>query len=67
MKATQRLWRTPDGRLVSDGHADAASLAYAAGDDVTAADEAKLPDEPAAEQKATPPAANKARRPAANK
>lgn len=38
MKATQRLWRTKDARLVLDGHPDAASLAYAPGDDVLAPD-----------------------------
>lgn len=43
MQADRRLWRTGDGRLVEDGDADAATLAYAAGDDIAPADEAKVP------------------------
>lgn len=42
MRAEQRLFRTNDGRLVADGHQDAAFLAYLPGDDVDAKDEAKL-------------------------
>lgn len=42
MRADQRLFRTNDGRLVADGHQDAAFLAYLPGDDVDEKDEAKL-------------------------
>lgn len=41
MNATQRLWRTTDGRLVPDGHLDARQLAYAPGDEIPAADREK--------------------------
>lgn len=41
MNATQRLWRTTDGRLVTDGHLDARQLAYAPGDEIPAADREK--------------------------
>lgn len=66
MKAGQRLWRTAAGGLVPDGHPDAARLAYAAGDDLSAADAEKTaPGEPkqrtAAPNKAALPAANKSR------
>lgn len=54
MKAPQRIYRTTDGRLVAEGHRDAAFLAYAKGDDVAAADEAKLPG-----AKSAPPISNK--------
>lgn len=79
MKAGRRLWRTKDGGLVDDGHPTAAFLAYAAGDDLSRADEAMLhPPAPVAEIQAEPgpevaaddmPAASavKARPPAANK
>lgn len=83
MKAGRRLWRTADGGLVEDGHADGVSLAYAAGDDVDAADEAKVPGaspepepEPEVEPepepepepvKARAASANKSRRPQGNK
>lgn len=42
MRAEQRLCRTADGRLVADGHPDAAFLAYLPGDDVAEKDEAEL-------------------------
>ena len=61
MRAEQRWWRTADGGLVEDGHLDAQTLAYAAGDEIAAADEAKTPGAQAAEAKARRPAANKAR------
>ncbi len=65
MRADQRLWRTADGRLVADGDPDAATLAYAAGDEVAPADEAKLPGDQPDPAKAQRPAANKAaKRPA---
>lgn len=51
MKATERLYRTAEGELVAEGSPAAAFLAYAVGDDVDAADEAKL--------KSRKPAANK--------
>ncbi len=62
MRAEARLWRTADGGLVADGDPDGAILAYAAGDDISPADEAKVP-RPAdsAETKAAPAPANKAR------
>lgn len=40
--ATRRIWRTTGGDLVGDGHPDAAFLAYAAGEEVSEADVAKL-------------------------
>lgn len=73
MKAGRRLWRTADGALVEDGHADGVSLAYAAGDDVGAADAAKVPGAEAEtegdgpQDKARTPQANKSRRPQGNK
>lgn len=67
MKATERLWRTADGALVRDGDPDAATLAYAAGDEVAPADEAKVPDTDQAEEKAADKPADKSRRPVANK
>lgn len=42
MRAEQRLFRTTDGRLVADGHQDAAFLAYLPGDDVAEKDAAQL-------------------------
>lgn len=42
MRAGHRLWRTDDGGLVVDGHPHARRLAYAAGDQLTAADAALL-------------------------
>lgn len=65
MRAQERLWRTKDGRsLVLDGDPDAATLAYAAGDEVAPADEGKVPG---AESKEQAKPADKSRRPAANK
>ncbi|WP_327047284.1 hypothetical protein OG320_05165 [Microbispora sp. NBC_01189] len=71
MRAEQRVWRTADGDLVDDGHPDAAVLAYAAGDELTAADAEryglrdKQADEPeTSEDKPEAPAAKRARRPA---
>lgn len=55
--ASERLWRTKDGGLVRDGDPDAATLAYAAGDEIAKADADKVP----AERKAKPAPANKAR------
>lgn len=64
MRADQRLWRTADGGLVHDDDPAAAILAYAAGDEIAAADEALLGGEkakakPADKQAAKP--ANKGR------
>jgi hypothetical protein len=42
MRATERLYRTTEGDLVAEGNPAAAFLAYAEGDEVAAADEAKL-------------------------
>lgn len=72
MKATQRLCRTADGRLVSETDPDAAFLAYAVGKELSAADEALLnsapaDEPPAGEAKAEPAAPNKARKQAPNK
>lgn len=65
MRAQERLWRTRDGQgLVLDGDPDAATLAYAAGDEIAAADEGKVPG---AESKQEAKPADKSRRPAANK
>ena len=64
--ADRRIWRTRDGeRLVADGDPDAATLAYAPGDEIAKADVDKLPK--AAEAKAKPAPANKARAKADNK
>lgn len=41
--ATERLWRTDDGKLVRDGDELAASLAYAPGDEIAARDESLVP------------------------
>lgn len=63
MRTETRLWRTEDGRLVADGDPDAATLAYAAGDDIATGDEAKISSATqgdAAEAKARRPVANKA-------
>jgi hypothetical protein len=65
VRAGRRLWRTRDGGLVTDGDPAAATLAYAAGDELSAGDEQLLADpaeagEPAA--KAAPAPADKARR-----
>lgn len=62
MLAEERLWRTDAGGLVPDGHPDAQTLAYAAGDLLSVEDSNVL-----SQAKAAKPAANKARRPAENK
>jgi hypothetical protein len=73
MHATVRLWRAKDGQgLVLDGDPDAATLAYAAGDQVTRADEDKVAallsqDGDEAETKQADRPADKSRRPAASK
>lgn len=68
MKAGRRLWRTADGALVGDGHAGGVTLAYAAGDDLTAADQAKVAGaEDDSQEKARTAAPNKSRRPQGNK
>lgn len=71
MKADGRLWRTAEGGLVSDGDPAGQSLAYAAGDEITKADEAKVPGaetEAGGSQKARPaPQADKSRKPQGNK
>lgn len=64
MKAERRIYRTDDGRLVEEGHEDAAFLAYAVGDDVSADDAKQLA--PKAPPKAAPPAV-KATTPTRNK
>lgn len=73
MRAQMRLWRTRDGQgLVLDGDPDAATLAYAAGDEIAAADEGKVAailsdkdGEAEAKEQAKP--ADKASRPTADK
>jgi hypothetical protein len=77
MRADKRMWRTSDGRLVDDGDADAVSLAYAAGDEITERDQAMLGSSRGGDNtesstggdagKARTPASNKSRRPAADK
>lgn len=62
MLAEERLWRTDAGSLVPDGHPDAQTLAYAAGDLLSVED-----SNTAAHAKAAKPAANKARKPTENK
>lgn len=42
MIADQRLWRTKDGSLVTDGDPAAVTLAYAPGDELTDTDAARL-------------------------
>lgn len=76
MKATERLCRTADGRLVPETHPDAAFLAYAVGKEISPADEALLTagptedvtaDEPDVETKPAEPQATKPRKPPAKK
>lgn len=43
MQATERLWRTADGKLVRDGDEAGTSLAYTPGDEVAPKDEALMP------------------------
>lgn len=54
--ATERLWRTADGRLVRDGDEAATVLAYTAGDEIRPADEHLV----LADRKATEKPADKA-------
>jgi hypothetical protein len=56
MKATERVWRTLDGRYVGEGHFDAAFLAAAVGDELPA--DFKMVDTPP--NKAVKSAPNKA-------
>jgi len=63
--ADRRLWRTAADGLVEDGHLDAEILAYAAGDEIATADEAKVPG--TEKPKARNPAPNKARTPGEDK
>lgn len=68
MIAEQRLWRTDDDRLVLDGHPDAAVLAYTPGDEISPADQDRVPGaQTPPEPKAAPKPADKSRRPAGNK
>lgn len=67
MRAKERLWRTGDGRLVRDGDPAAATLAYAVGDDVRPADEAKVPGDEQAEAKEAAKPADKSRTPSRTK
>lgn len=70
MNAQERLWRTADGDLVRDGDPAAGILAYAAGDEIASADQAKVPGaetEAGGSQKARPASANKAGKPQGNK
>jgi hypothetical protein len=62
--ASERLWRTKDGGLVRDGDPDAATLAYAPGDEIAKDDESNVPSGRAKSQDKP---VDKARRPAANK
>lgn len=74
MKATERVFRTADGRHVRESHPDAAFLAYPVGHEMPEAVAAELypptvesraEPEPGEKAKAAP--ANKARKSAANK
>lgn len=71
MKATERIFRTADGRLVPEAHPDAAFLAYPIGHKISDADASLLASPPFSDPepavKQAPQAANKARRPGANK
>lgn len=71
MKATERVWRTTDGRHVPEAHPDAAFLAYPVGhempDEIAAELYPAAEPEPIAEEKAAKTPPNKARKPAANK
>lgn len=60
--ASERLWRTADGRLVPDGDEAAERLAYAPGDEITARDEHLLSntDKPKTAAKAAAKPADKA-------
>lgn len=42
MNAECHVWKTRDGRLVAAGDPEAATLAYAPGDEVNSADEEKV-------------------------
>lgn len=64
MKATQRLCRTADGRLVPETDPDAAFLAYAVGKEISAADEALLTAEVAAAVEEAPETAEVETKPA---
>ncbi|MEU8279557.1 hypothetical protein ACFYOK_29425 [Microbispora bryophytorum] len=71
MKATERLWRTADGRLVADGDEAGKSLAYAPGDDISEADvervalqQAEPDDQQQGDEHQQRPGAKRARRPA---
>lgn len=61
--ASERLWRTGDGRLVRDGDVDAAFLAYPAGARIEAKDEHLVPGAPVAKA-ARKPADKQAAKPA---
>lgn len=54
MNATQRLYRTAQGDLVTEGNPAAAFLAYAEGDEIAREDESKVPG-----AKSRKPVANK--------
>lgn len=64
--ASERLWRTADGRLVPDGDEAAERLAYAPGDEITARDEHLLSsaDKKSASKAAVKPADKAAAKPA---
>lgn len=65
MEATERLWRTADGKLVRDGDEAGTQLAYTPGDQIEPRDESLVPDEKKpAERPADKPDAKAAATPA---
>lgn len=64
MRSEHRIFRTTDGRLVADGHPDAAFLAYLPGDEVDQQDVVKLKLRVPPEDKMAARPADKAARPA---
>ena len=68
MKATERVFRTADGRHVPEAHPDAAFLAYPVGHEMPDAVAAELnPQTVEPEEKAMAAPATTVRKPAANK
>ncbi len=62
--ATERLWRTGDGRLVRDGDPDGEFLAYPAGARIEPKDEHLVPGSAPAAKAARKPADKQAAKPA---
>lgn len=52
MQATERLWRTGEGKLVRDGDEGATELAYTPGDEIASKDESLVPGTDEGDEKA---------------